>query len=185
MGGFRTLGLQWGLLYGRTMMRTRLPIPAGLLLRYPILLTAIFLALLPGLAEAAEPPRFATSEVTIVTEKGRFRFTVEMAVNDHQRMQGLQNRRTLAPSAGMLFDFGRSQPVAMWMKNTYVSLDMLFIGGDGRIINIGYQTEPLSLRAIQSAAPARAVLEVAAGTAARLGLKPGDRVIHGIFGDGG
>lgn len=167
------------------MIQLRFPTPAVFA---AALFAAHFLVLSPifaGGGSAGEPPRFATSEVTVVTEKGRFLFTVEMAVNPKQRAQGLQNRRSLAPSAGMLFDFGRPQPVAMWMKNTYLSLDMLFIDNDGKVINIGRQTEPLSLRAIQSRAPARAVLEIAAGTAARLGLKPGDRVIHGIFEGGG
>jgi hypothetical protein len=167
------------------MIRFRFPIPAVLVRAFFLAHLAALSPVLAGGGLATEPPRFATSEVAVVSEKGRFLFTVEMAVNQKQRAQGFQNRRSLAPSAGMLFDFGRPQPVAMWMKNTYVSLDMLFIDNDGRIINIGHRTEPLSLRAIQSRAPARAVLEVTAGTAARLGLIPGDRVIHGIFGDGG
>jgi len=150
--------------------------------RYPLLALVLFLAM-P--AAATEPPHFATSEVTVVTEKGRFRFTVEMAVNDHQRAEGLMNRRQLAANAGMLFDFRRPQPVAMWMKNTYLPLDMVFIDNQGRVINIGRDTVPHSLRAIMSAAPARAVLEVGAGTAERLGLKPGDQIIHAVFGNGG
>ena len=131
-------------------------------------------------ARAAEP--FATSSLSLVTAKGRFRFTVEMAQDDAQRAQGLQNRQTLAAHAGMLFDYKRRRPVAMWMKNTLVPLDMLFIGADGRVVNIAADTVPGSLTSIPSAGPVRAVLEVNAGTAARLGIKPGDRVIHPIFG---
>ena len=131
-------------------------------------------------ARAAEP--FATSSLSLVTAKGRFRFTVEMALDSGQRAQGLQFRETLAAHAGMLFDYGRTQPVAMWMKNTLVPLDMRFIAADGRVVNIAADTVPESLTSIPSAGPVRAVLEINAGTAARLGIKPGDRVIHPIFG---
>ena len=82
----------------------------------------------------------------------------------------------------MLFDYGRTQPVAMWMKNTLVPLDILFIAADGRVVNIAADAVPESLTSIPSAGPVRAVLEINAGTAARLGIKPGDRVIHPIFG---
>lgn len=131
-------------------------------------------------ARAAEP--FATSSLSLVTAKGRFRFTVEMALDAAQRAQGLQFRETLAAHAGMLFDYERPQPVTMWMKNTLVPLDMLFIAADGRVVNIAADTVPKSLAPISSAGPVRAVLEVNAGTAARLGIEPGDRVIHPIFG---
>jgi len=97
-------------------------------------------------------------------------------------MQGLQGRRRLAADAGMLFDFGRPVPVMMWMKDTHVSLDMLFIDAEGRVVNIARGTVPFSLTPIRSAGPVRAVLEVNAGTAARLGIKPGDRVLHPLFG---
>ena len=131
-------------------------------------------------ARAAEP--FATSSLSLVTAKGRFRFTVEMALDAAQRAQGLQFRETLATHAGMLFDYERPQPVTMWMKNTLVPLDMLFISADGRVVNIAADTVPKSLAPISSAGPVRAVLEVNAGTAARLGIEPGDRGIHPIFG---
>jgi uncharacterized membrane protein (UPF0127 family) len=81
----------------------------------------------------------------------------------------------------MLFDFQREQDIAMWMRNTYVSLDMLFIRGDGRILRIAENTEPLSERIISSGGPVRGVLEVVAGTARKLGIQPGDRVAHPIF----
>jgi uncharacterized membrane protein (UPF0127 family) len=132
----------------------------------------------PG-ARGAEP--FATSSLSLVTAKGRFRFTVEMAVDGPQRTQGLQNRQTLAAHVGMLFDYGRTQKVAMWMKNTLVPLDMLFISADGRVVNIAADTVPGSLTSIPSSGPVRAVLEINAGTSSRLGIVPGDRVIHPIF----
>ena len=127
---------------------------------------------------------FETSEVVIETRDGeRHDFRVELAVNQRQRMQGLMYRSKLAPGAGMLFDYGRETPIAMWMKNTIVPLDMLFIGADGVIVNIAERTVPGSLAPIPSDGPVRAVLEVNAGTTARLGIKPGDRILHRIFQD--
>ncbi len=158
------------------------------------LLRAVLLYAAAGLAAGAVPAalaagssapvRFEASRVTVVTAGGRFDFTVELAVDAAQRMQGLQGRRRLAADAGMLFDFQDTGPVMMWMKDTYVPLDMLFIDSDGRIVNIAERTVPLSLTVIRSAGPARAVLELNAGTAARLGIKPGDRVLHSVFGAG-
>ena len=125
---------------------------------------------------------FETSEVGIETRDGkRHHCSVELAVNQRQRMQGLMYRPKLAPGAGMLFDYGRETPVAMWMKKTIVPLDMLFIGADGVIVNIAQRTVPGSLAPIPSDRPVRAVLEINAGTTARLGIKPGDRVLHRIF----
>ena len=134
----------------------------------------------PGPAYAEES--FAKSRLTIVSANGgRHRFTVEIASTPEQRAQGLQGRRQLAAAAGMLFDFGRIQPVFMWMKNTYLPLDMIFIRNNGRIVNIAPETTPESLAIIESAGLVKAVLEVPAGTAARLGIKAGDRVEHRIF----
>ena len=134
----------------------------------------------PVRAQALEP--FERSVATVVTAAGgRYPFRVELATTPRQRSQGLQDRRRLAADAGMLFDFGRLQPVAMWMKNTYVPLDMIFIADGGRIVSIARDTEPQSLAIIESAGLVRGVLEVRAGTAARLGIAPGDRVAHEIF----
>ena len=90
-------------------------------------------------------------------------------------------RRDLAPGRGMLFDFGREIYISMWMRNTFISLDMLFIGADGRIGFIRERTTPQSLDTIEAPERNRAVLEVAAGTVARLGIRVGDRVDHAIF----
>jgi uncharacterized membrane protein (UPF0127 family) len=83
----------------------------------------------------------------------------------------------------MLFDFNTEQPISMWMKNTYIPLDMIFIRNDGRVSRIAENTEPMSLKVISSAGPARAVLEVIAGTARKYGIAPGDRVAHPMFGN--
>jgi uncharacterized protein len=90
-------------------------------------------------------------------------------------------RRSVPEFYGMLFDFKRDQEIAMWMKNTYVSLDMIFIQSDGRIRTIAENTETESEKIIPSRGPVRAVLEVAAGTARKLGIEPGDRVASPIL----
>ncbi len=133
------------------------------------------LAVVTGaLAQTFEP-------LSIVTRDGRHPFSVEVARNDADRAQGLMYRRTLAPDRGMLFDFGRTEPLSMWMKNTYIPLDMIFIRLDGTVARIAENAEPLSTRVISSGEPVSAVLEVAGGTAARLGIKPGDKVEHPLF----
>ncbi|MDP6788757.1 MAG: DUF192 domain-containing protein [Rhodospirillales bacterium] len=148
-----------------------------------VLLGAVWMAALAG--RAGEPVSFATGELSIVTGRGSYVFSVELASTPAEREQGLQGRRALAPSTGMLFDFKSPRPVYMWMKNTYISLDMLFIDGEGRVANIAERTVPMSLATVGSDGPVRAVLEVDGGTARRLGIKPGDRVVHRIFGNGG
>jgi uncharacterized membrane protein (UPF0127 family) len=94
-------------------------------------------------------------------------------------------REELAPDAGMLFDFKEPTMATMWMENTLIPLDMVFVGANGRIVNIHERAVPQSKAIIAAAAPVRAVIELNGGTAARLGIKPGDRVIFPIFGSGG
>ncbi len=92
-------------------------------------------------------------------------------------------RRTLAPDAGMLFDYKQPTVATMWMRNTLIPLDMLFVDTQGRIVSIHQRAIPLSLDIIAAAAPVRAVIELNGGTAERLGIEPGDQVIHPIFGN--
>ena len=121
--------------------------------------------------------KFEKGELAIVTADGRHEFTVELALTTAQHQQGLMFRREMAPDAGMLFDFGpRPRRASMWMKNTYIPLDMLFIKADGQIDSIAERTTPHSLEAISSRGMVRYVLEINGGTAARLGIAPGDRV---------
>ena len=131
-------------------------------------------------------PAQAAGQVTleIVSKTGVHAFAVELASNNEERERGLMFRKELPEGQGMLFDFERDQPVAFWMHNTYISLDMIFIRGDGRIAHIAENTEPMSDRLIPSGGPVRAVLEVIAGTARKLGIAPGDRVEGSIFGTG-
>jgi len=117
----------------------------------------------------------------VVTRTGVHVFDVELAVTPEERSKGLMYRKEMPGTQGMLFDFEGEGPIAMWMKNTYLSLDMIFIRADGRIARIAENTTPLSEATIQSGAPVKAVLEVVAGTAKRLGIAPGDRVAHRIF----
>lgn len=120
--------------------------------------------------------------LAIVTQTGqRHGFLVEVMRTDEERARGLMFRRHLPADRGMLFDFKRVEPVSMWMQNTYLSLDMLFIRPDGTIATIATHTEPLSTRVIPSGEPVLSVLEVNAGTTERLGIKPGDRVEHALF----
>jgi hypothetical protein len=145
--------------------------------RRAFLTGALALIFLHGAALAASIER-----LEIVTRSGVVVFEVEIAVTDAERAQGLMFRRELPEGRGMLFDFSGEGPVTMWMKNTYVSLDMIFIRADGTIARIAENTEPLSEAHIVSGAPVQAVLEVVAGTAKRLGIRPGDKVGHRIFG---
>jgi hypothetical protein len=117
----------------------------------------------------------------IATKNGVQVFSVELATTEQEKETGLMYRKELADGKGMLFDFSPEQEVSMWMKNTFISLDMIFIGKDGRILRIAENTEPFSTRIIPSNGPTRAVLEVPAGTAQKYGIRPGDRVAHPLF----
>jgi uncharacterized protein len=145
-------------------------------------LAAIATGLFP-LSPGAQLQRFATSELTILSASGPHRFTVEVAETPAQMEQGLMFRRTMAPDAGMLFDYKAPVVATMWMKNTLIPLDMLFVDAQGRIVNIHQRAVPQSLDVIASAAPVRAVIELNGGTAERLGIVPGDKVQHPIFGN--
>jgi len=117
----------------------------------------------------------------IATKSGVRVFSVEMATTEDEKTQGLMYRKELPDGKGMLFDFSPEQQISMWMKNTYISLDMIFIRADGRILRIAENTEPLSTRIISSGGLAKGVLEVIAGTAQKYGIQPGDRVAHPLF----
>src|SRR3954470_11975067 len=146
-------------------------------------LSALLLLIGASASLAQQLQSFPTADLTIETAGGPRKFHVELATTPPQLEQGLMFRRTLAPDTGMLFDFKTPSPVSMWMKNTFIPLDMLFIDAGGRVINIAERTVPHSLDPLAAAGPARAVLEVNGGTAARLGIKPGDRVVFPIFGN--
>lgn len=121
------------------------------------------------------------SELQVVTASGTHRFQVWIAADDQSRERGLMFVRKLPPDEGMLFLFERPQFAAFWMKNTYLSLDLIFIRADGVVVNVAENARPLTLDPIPSAAPVKAVLELIAGTAAKIGLAAGDRVVHPVF----
>lgn len=147
---------------------------AGVLLA---LVSIVALCLLGSLsAEAAN-----VEPLEIVTKSGVQVFSVEVATTEEEKTTGLMYRKELADGHGMLFDFSPEQQVSMWMKNTYISLDMIFIRADGRILRIAENTEPESTRIIPSGGLAKGVLEVIAGTAKKYGIAPGDRVAHPLF----
>ena len=106
----------------------------------------------------------------IVTKNGVQVFSVEMATTEEEKTTGLMYRKELPDGKGMLFDFSPEQQVSMWMKNTYISLDMIFIRADGRILRIAENTEPMSTKIISSGGLAKGVLEVIAGTAQKYGI---------------
>jgi uncharacterized membrane protein (UPF0127 family) len=134
------------------------------------------------LAQAAPKGQATALEaLSIVSGDKRHAFQVEVMRTPEQRARGLMHRRHLPADRGMLFDFERTEPVAMWMENTYIPLDMLFIRADGTIARIAEDTEPLSRRTIPSGEPVLSVLEVNGGVSRKLGLKPGDRVEHPLF----
>jgi uncharacterized protein len=140
--------------------------------------------LIIGLLSSGAGAAFAQTleALSIVSQGGqRQTFQVEVARNEADRAQGLMYRRSMPANQGMLFDFGRLEPVAMWMQNTYIPLDMLFIRPDGTIARIATNTEPLSTRTIPSGEPVLAVLELNAGATGRLGIKAGDRIEHPLF----
>lgn len=119
--------------------------------------------------------------LVIVSGGTRHAFQVEVMRTPDQRAKGLMFRNYMPTDRGMLFDFAASEPVAMWMQNTYISLDMLFIRADGTIARIAERTEPLSTRTIPSGEPVLSVLEINGGVSKQLGIKPGDKVEHALF----
>jgi uncharacterized membrane protein (UPF0127 family) len=119
--------------------------------------------------------------LTIESNGSRHRFAVEIADTPALQARGLMFRRDLARDAGMLLVYETEATVTMWMKNTYLPLDMLFIAADGRIIHIVERTVPLSTQIISSRKAALAVLELNGGTVSRLAIAVGDKVRHNAF----
>lgn len=128
----------------------------------------------------AEGLAFAASGTTIVlkTETGDHSFDIEVMTTFQERARGLMFRRSLPENSGMLFLYDRPEPAGMWMKNTFIPLDMVFIAPGGTVHRIEKNTEPFSTETISSDGSIIAVLELNAGAADRIKLKPGDRVIY-------
>lgn len=133
-------------------------------------------AVLVVLVSVAAAQKGVREELVVETDAGRHSFRVEIADDPRERSLGLMYRRSMGADEGMLFDFFQEQPASFWMRNTYISLDMLFLKADGTIDSIAERTTPLSDRSVPSRGPVRFVLELNGGTSEKLGIEPGDRV---------
>jgi hypothetical protein len=146
-----------------------------MLKKFPILAGFIFLCFS---AQATDE----LSELLLIDPDGlSHMLQIELVNTQAGRARGLMFRESLAANSGMLFDFGQPQAVVMWMKNTLIPLDIVFIRGNGEIANIRENADPQSLQKIYSSGPVRATLEVNAGLIKQLGIVTGNRVIHPIF----
>ena len=155
---------------------------APLARRFVLLLGFLFAGLLAGPVAAQPQPTLETDDLWIETAAGgRYHFTVELALTPQQQGLGLMFREEMAPDHGM-FLFEPVRPVSFWMRNTPLSLDMIFVDAAGSIVNIAERTTPLSDQSYPSDGPIRAVLEINAGLSAMLGISAGSRVVHEAFG---
>ncbi|MEM1365720.1 MAG: DUF192 domain-containing protein [Pseudomonadota bacterium] len=135
---------------------------------------AMFWALGPGWAKSP----FDETPLTIQTQQGSVEFRIEIADDPAERSQGLMFRRSMDEDVGMLFVYGQPREITMWMKNTYIPLDMVFIDAQGEVVSISANTIPHSLTTVSSRVPATYVLEINAGLAKQNGLQVGDVVEH-------
>jgi uncharacterized protein len=136
--------------------------------------------------DATQDVKFSKAELTIKTAGGRYYpFSVELALNDAQRAHGLMFRQQMDADHGMLFDFGSIRRVSMWMENTVLALDMVFIQSDGTISHIHQNAVPHSRDIIDSHGPVKYVLELNAGRTRALGIRVGDKVIGAPLGTSG
>jgi uncharacterized membrane protein (UPF0127 family) len=148
----------------------------------PIHLAAICAAALALTARSDELESLETAfeqDVLIIetATQGCFKFDIYLAVSSNQQQRGLMFVRDLPPWSGMLFTYRRSGVRSMWMKNTYIPLDIVFARGDGSVSSVAANTEPLSLKSISAIEPVNYVLELNAGTAEKLGIDSGSRLI--------
>jgi len=155
------------------------------LLRRALVAAFIALPALTTLAHADEDcrpaPEGARERLQIVTASGPHPFKVEIARTTEQRAKGLMCRRAMARDQGMLFTFDEETPIYMWMKNTYLPLDMVFVSRKGVVTGVAANTTPFSQDLISSGAPAHAVIELNAGVASELGIVEGSKVDHPAF----
>ena len=147
------------------------------------LLAVVALAGLVTPAQASdEVVRLPVEQVIVSTDKGDIAFATEIATTDETRSRGLMFRRSMGEREAMLFHWQSPRVVSMWMRNTYISLDMLFVTADGTVVHVEKDTVPESLKVLSAGREVSAVMELVAGTAARLGIRPGSRLRHRFFG---
>ena len=137
--------------------------------------------LLAAFATTAVMAKMRRDTLTLKTANAEHIIDIEIAETMEEKSLGLMFRTSVPDNTGMLFPYGDPQEITMWMRNTYVSLDMVFIRADGVVHRVASRTEPLSEKIVGSEGHVSAVLELGAGAAERLGLKPGDLVRHKIF----
>ena len=135
----------------------------------------------PGPSGASVGPDAPTEVLTIDTANGPVTFNVEIADDENERQHGLMYRDPLPDDRGMLFHFQEPEHASFWMRNTPSSLDIIFIGVDGRILNVAERTTPYSEAPVPAVGLTRGVLEIRAGRAEELGITAGNRVHHRIF----
>ena len=152
----------------------------ALFLRRRVLAAFLSLCCL-GFSSVVLARELRTESLEIRTHHGVQRFRVEIADTEQTRERGLMFRKSMAGDRGMLFDFKTPQPVAFWMKNTLIPLDIVFITADGRILSIARNAVPMDETPIPSGGDILGVLEIRGGRAAELGIEPGDRVRERIF----
>jgi uncharacterized protein len=153
-------------------------------LTFGLLAFCLILPQMPAYAQqaAGEALRLPAEKLFVVTGQGRFEFDVEIADEPQEQQRGLMYRTDLPPKRGMLFDFGQTRMVTMWMKNTPLPLDMIFIRADGTVAHIAERTTPFSEDIVSSSQEVAFALELNAGVARLIGLKPGDRIEHRLMG---
>ena len=134
-----------------------------------------------GAPSAQTEIKMRRETLTLHTASGAHRIDIEVAESDSEKARGLMFRRSLGDSEGMLFPYPSAHEITMWMRNTFISLDMIFIRSDGIVHRVATDTEPHSERIIASQGDVTAVLEMKAGSARRLQVQPGDRVEHAHF----
>ncbi len=153
--------------------------------KYIYSLVFVFALFLPISALGQSIPKpidFGPKEELVILSGGKKHiFNVEIADTPIKQNRGLMFRDVIDPKSGMLFEFGEEKIASIWMKNTSIFLDVLFIRKDGTILKIEHSAKPYSLRSVTSEAPVTAVLELAGGAANELGIKPGDKVLHEYF----
>lgn len=142
---------------------------------------SVALLLWGGSGQELSAAEVSPEPLRIETSGGVHAFTVELALNDQQRALGLMNRTELPPDAGMLFVWPDVQVIRMWMRNTLIPLDMLYIDAEGRIVHIEHQAQPHDLTPRGPSTPVLAVLEIAGGEAERRGISVSDRVGHPVL----
>ncbi len=148
--------------------------------RLVLLAIALLMAVSVGLWAALFSAR-KTEFLSIQTKNGSYPLTIEVADSEEEQERGLMHRVSLEEGTGMLFYYPQDKTVRMWMKNTLIALDMLFIDSQGKIVYIARHAKPESLDVISADRPVRAVLEVAGGTAETYNIQVGDTVTHAYF----